>query len=368
MLVSAALAPGSLSGAEGSLAAQAWEDTAVESMGPLPRPTSVRRLGTALVALLGGCTATEPEFSQELQVDDQRQAAAAEPAIPGAPRPRTSPPPLLEQPVPAAEPEPAATPSLIVAAREYGEDELRSGEGCVLTVTAKGFPAISADGDQVVVAELEVDDGSTDDSDGIYSVTWISTHAGAGRFEEIYNSAWFHKAQDNSPDEDPCPGYLRRARKSAREVNAALKEDGWRPLSLLDVELPDPYADEETKAEQLDPMATEASKRPVEILWRRSRFIARTRGVKVYINEQANWENDAAKLEGYGYDPCDYEPALGAVYGDRITGTLLVEYDHDRPRTSCLCGAMTLRDIVHAPPELFDRLDELAELEASDRP
>lgn len=112
----------------------------------------------------------------------------------------------------------------------------------------------------------------------------------------------------------------------------------------------------------------DASIRPVEMYWKNERLVVRTPGVKVYLDIEAPWGNDAANYEPADdeafdvdeYSPCDYEPSMRSIHGDAVSGKLLLEYDHDRIHTSCLCDSVSYTEVVQAPRALFDRLDRLA--------
>ncbi len=239
----------------------------------------------------------------------------------------------------------------------------------MLDIDTPGLPAISADGSKIVFDDLEVDDASTDDSEGIFTVQWQDAHTGKWlRSETVYDSATFREAERAHPDKDPCVAYERSAKRVAKRINAALHTEGWRPLLELDVVLTDPYDDsDDYKRRIVDPLTIEPAIRPVEMYWFKGRLIARTRRVKVYMDVPAPWadeeESEYDEESGgmqYPASPCDAEPSLERVYGDAVSGVLMVVYDYDRTSTSCLCDSIDSTDIIRAPPELFERLEVLA--------
>lgn len=327
----------------------------------------MKRWGFLVVALMGpqlGCTAPQATPTEDLEVADPGVAARNVPALPGARPPLQPPPQELPEP-PEVEPAPPSPQPHVAVLTDLPES---GDEGtCPVWIEATGFPAIAADGSTIVLDNFEVDDASTDDMDGVRSIDWTDTKTGdTSRSDTLTDGSTYYREADDHPDVDPCIAYKVRAKLAARRINRALERHSWRPLQQLDVVLSDPYDRDEDEPNEL--RSIEASVRPVEMFWKAERLLARTPGVKVYLDVPAPWGNDDANYEpeeDEEYEPkengpCDYEPVLESVYGDAASGVLMVGFGHDRARTSCLCPSYSYTRIVRAPPGLFERLDTLA--------
>ncbi len=334
----------------------------------------------ALLLAPVACMGPQAAPAEALEPPDADLLPGAEVVFPGGPGP------LAERAPPSAAPEPprplppapsSDRPRIDVSLFQPEDGEWAPDDGCLVDVQTHGLPAISADGASVVFAELEVDDASTDEAEGVFSVQWLDANNGEGqRLEVIYDSYALEDVHEKHPRLTKCVAYEREANKAARRVNEAIKAEGWRTLSKLDLQLPDPYGDGDDDEESTDLRTIAAADRPVEMFWRAGRLVARTPGVKVYLNEPAPWGNDGAnydpgpdeEFDVSEYSACDYEPRLGEVYGDRDTGVLMVVYSYDRQSTGCLCDGLSYREIIKAPPELFERLDALQRRAAAGDP
>lgn len=320
----------------------------------------------ALAGPLLGCTAPQATPTEELLVGDPAVAARNVPAFPGV-RPQLLPPPQELTETPEPELAPSSTQPRVFVSTDIPEAEY---EGfCPIEINATGLPAIAIDGSAIVQDNFEVDDASTDDMDGVRSIDWVNTNSGdTFRSDTLSDGSKFYADSEEHPDVDPCIVHAVRAELAARRINRALESQVWRPLQQLDVVIADPYEDADDDEERDDLRSIEASIRPVEMYWKDERLLARTPGVKVYLDIPAPWGNDDADYEpdeDEEYEPkengpCDYEPLLESIHGDAASGVLMVGFGHDRAKTSCLCPSYSYTRIVRAPAALFDRLDHLA--------
>lgn len=351
----------------------------VEWTDQLPHYRGMKQaLAVLFVVAAGGCTAPEPDAHPPVESATAKLGGPSEPASPGGgPEDRVSTPAPVPEPAPEPEPAPVpepapepATPagkSPRVFVKPADPEFFEDGDRCPITIVYQGFPAISTDGSVIVFDDFEVDDASTDPMDGVHSVQWLGAlPREANRSETIAEGSTYHRAARKDPATDPCKAYTRQAKRGAQRVNKLLARHQWRQLRMLDIVLTDPYRNDDAY-EPPRLREIEAAVRPVEMFWRNDRLIARTPGVKVHLDIAAPWANEGsnyepgedAEFDVTEYSPCDEEPVLSDAYGDATTGALLVSYDYDRPHTSCLCEQYTYRAIVHAPPELFERLDQL---------
>ena len=256
----------------------------------------------------------------------------------------------------------APAPTLRVEAQTPEYEDWREEVGCPFRVVAQGFPAISSDGSQVVTAEVYLDE-----SEGEYealSVDWLRAADGTvAKRKSVYDFEGVTRAKNKGVKDDPCIAVERKAKRVARAINRQLRDEGWRPMMALDLKLPvDPYfADEQEEDEAATP-----DPHPFEAFWRKGRMIVRRRGVKVYANAAAPWEN--VNSENAPGDPkdweernvCEYEPVLEAIYGDPATGTLAVSYDYDQAATSCICTSEIVYGVIQADVSLFPALSRAA--------
>lgn len=244
----------------------------------------------------------------------------------------------------------ASTPSLRVEATEPEEGDWRDHFSCPLRVVAEGFPAISADGSQVMTAEVEWGSGEGDDTRHPVDTLDVATEAIVDT-TLLYDLMRVSNARPKAKA-DPCVAAQQKARRRVRRINKRLREEKWRPMKRLEVRVPDQELDEE-----------EPDAHPFEAFWRKNQLIVRRKGVKVYLRADAPWGNPYSRRHPL-LDPdredaniCEYEPVLEALYGDATTGVLAVSYDYDKPETSCICTSDLTYGIVHADAALFADLD-----------
>lgn len=317
-----------------------------------------------------GCTAPQATSTEELEVLDPLVAGRNVPALPGAHPPLQPPPQELPEASESEQALSSAQPRVVVST-DLPESEYE--ETCPVWIVATGFPAIATDGSRIVQDNFEVDDASTDDMEGVRSIEWIDTKTGNTlRSDTLTNGSTYYGEADEHPNVDPCIAYTLRAELAARRINRALESQDWRPLQELDVVIADPYEDPDDE-ERDDLRSIEAAIRPVEMYWKDERLLARSPGVKVYLDIPAPWGNEDADYEpdeDEEYEPkengpCDYEPLLESVHGDAASGVLMVGFGHDRAQTSCLCPSYSYTRIVRAPAGLFERLEHIASRKAA---
>jgi hypothetical protein len=286
---------------------------------------SLRRVVVALV-VLGGCTDVPRADDLELRLDtrDWRR----EPILPDD----VTVHPIAPLDARVAE-DPAEGPRVVVGPYGRGNEA-----GCPFSVETPGFPAASLDGTRMVSGEIT---GSGDETSSL-SITWhdvetdsvLDTHV-------VFQSL-------GSPEEDgpSCRAQWREIRRTADEVNDRLREEAWRPMPELAVEIHDPYGfddyGEEFRAELL---SRPASERPVEVTWRWGDLVVRIPGVRVIARVPAKW---------YGLDPdpfCQNKPRLYGIYADEETGVAAVTLDYQSG--ACLCWTTSMTRAVRLPPEVF---------------
>jgi hypothetical protein len=301
-----------------------------EYCGPSRRRSRVPSLRQAVVVLvvLGGCTDVPRGDDLELRLDtrDWRR----EPILPDevAAHPSVPPETRVDDPAPSRE-----GPRVVVGPYGRGEEA-----ECPFSIQTLGFPAVSLDGSRMVSGWVDVSGDETSSLD----ITWHDVET-----DSVLDTHVVFQGLGFPEDEGPsCRAQWREIRRTAAEVNDRLREEAWRPMPELAVEIHDPYGfddyGEEFRAELL---SRPASERPVEVTWRWGDLVVRIPGVRVIARVPAKW---------YGLDPdpfCQNKPRLHGIYADEETGVAAVMLDYQSG--ACLCWTTSMMRAVRLPPEVF---------------
>lgn len=123
-----------------------------------------------------------------------------------------------------------------------------------------------------------------------------------------------------STDTNHCEQAIAELQADLGVINTELASRTWRPLERLDVVGTDAFGSWETGVvEAID--ALPLDRRPVEIVYRGSQFIARVRQAKVLLRlERPQWQRED--------EFCSRTPNMLGIAVDRPTGLALVSFDH----------------------------------------
>jgi hypothetical protein len=301
--------------------------------------TSVRDLVSAplvLGAFLLGACIDVPEAGS-LEVRDEVAPAWHEALVPdevatwttgSSPEPEVS--------IAAARRATSDGPRVVVSAfRKHEEDEL-----CPFSVEARGFPAVSSDGTQMVSGWIE---GSGDETTSL-RVRWHDVETDSVVDSQVVFEGYGDTDEDWSTS--GCHRWWREVRRAAAEVNARLAEGSWRPMAELPIAIYDPWGSDGLEAEtRAEDMARPPAERPVELTWRWGDVVVRVPGVRVIARVPVQW---------YGEDPdryCQNEPRLRQVFADEATGVTAVMLDYESG--ACLCWTTTSMRALRLPSAVF---------------
>lgn len=227
--------------------------------------------------------------------------------------------------------------------RMSADEDVNDTALCPFTVEALGFPAVRADGKQVVTSVREVLSAS-EGEDETMTIGWQDI-AIEGTSDEalVFDGDDAPYAED---DRRRCRQFRKRVVEQAREINARLREHAWRPMSPLAATIIDDQYGEEFDHTPILELAP--NDRPVEFLWQANEAIFRIARVKVLARSAAMWRG--------GYDEfCDSKPHPQQLWGDRESGAVVVTYDHQSG--GCLCYPPTEVGVFQVPDQVFEELE-----------
>ncbi|MEM7159407.1 MAG: hypothetical protein AAF799_41600 [Myxococcota bacterium] len=284
--------------------------------------TSLGLLGT----LLAGCMA--PMEAEDLVLEDAEAVTFDElRSVPDAQRLAPTPPPPtveveVEPPVPAARSGSAVRPRFI---------EDTSEQSCA-SVWAAGFPAISADGQTVVVPRADHLELSM--ISGALELQWHDV--GSGAITEV------DPVVDGMNNENgSCSTMERGDHRQIQRVNRALAKHRWRTMEPLPVAFFNPdTGHQEYRDEYFGDVP--GSARVPQLGIRHGEIFLRIPGVRVL-------ERHAASAE------LNWHPF--AVFGDRSTGTAVI-VSMDCAGESCTCDPSYTAQVVQWQPETFDVIEQ----------
>lgn len=280
---------------------------------------AMRTVVTMLTTLLAGCVAVPEEAPMDLLDDEASLSFHEVSSIPDRARP---------EPRDAVSPEPEPTPK---RSRWRRGPHFEVGPKACWDVHAVGFPAISADGSTVITTQADYIQLSTFPGD--FKLQWIDVATGEVIREQTLVDGEGWESRDD-PDDD-CRAVARLHRKRAWLINQELREQSWRTMEPVQVELFDP---DMMSIEFLLEDTPPAERRPHAYLqW--DELVVRTPGVRVY--------------ERHHVGP---RGSLHSVYADRETGTVAA-VSMWCIGESCTCDPQFQVTVVRWSPETFEAID-----------
>lgn len=285
-------------------------------------------LALLLCTSLTACTGpVEPEFFELPE-----QPVASEAALPDWDHQPDA------APLPA---DPNAQPRLVLQLGPVTEDD-DGDRYCPYRVEARNFPAVDMGGTTLVHVAAHVD-GNSDGEDEYMLLSWLAPEQDT-REQLVYDRG---DDFDWSTDTNHCEQAIAELQAELDTINAELASRTWRWLERLDVVGPDAYGSWDAGVvEAID--ALPLDRRPVEIVYRGSQFIARVRQAKVLLRlERPQWQRED--------EFCSRTPNMLGIAIDRPTGLALVSFDH--ASGGCLCDDHEYVDALRLPAELLHEVD-----------
>lgn len=293
-------------------------------VGVMRKPTT----GVVLLgALLAGCMAA-PE-AEELVIAELEEAEL--PELRSIPEGERMPAAAEEGEAMEDEPEPPAQEAAARSSARAPRFTLEVDEDGCPTVSAVGFPAISADGETVVAPQTE--HFQLTYVPGHMDLEWHDADTGAiVRREEVVLD------EDVARDDDMgcSPSNTLRLRRRLRQRNRELAEHRWRTMERLPIELFYP----ETHMIEVFKELPVADRR-VQLLVQHGEIVVRIVGVKVLERSQL-----ALHMQSMAYQ----------VFADRETGAVVL-VTMDCVGEDCTCDPAFTSQVLHWQPETFEALD-----------
>ena len=182
------------------------------------------------------------------------------------------------------------------------------GDGACPGIVFRGLPAVDAAGSTIVF-------GGWDYPGDV--VAWLDVDSG----EQIETITMF-SVLDPTDEESPCAtSAWREARRKATEINARLRNEGWRPMERL------PVAVETASYGRSELLDLPAAQRPVELAVRSGEIVLRIPGVRVLARIPLS-----ADRQAWLYDPLSgdvHHARPQSVFADEATGVALIEVRYE---------------------------------------
>ncbi len=313
-------------------------------------------LAALLASLTVAAACTSPPTEEELEL--REEALAWSQGYASIPEAEARPSPPRPEPEPALKilrnPDRYDGPPRIVVGpyRRWG----RPGAAlCPFEVQALGFPAVTVEGDRIVSAVAEAVSAS-DGEDETMHVRWHDVDADTVSEDVLIFDGEADWEQDRKWHPH-CRDLWEEARAQAEAANQQLAERDWRRLERLEISIYDPHTWDFVEDDRAALMARPARERALELLHQHGTAVVRVPGLRVLEKAEVDWWG--------GFDhSCDSDPHLLGAWGDRRSGAVAVELDHQSG--ACLCYTPTYTRTLRWSEETFAALEREAEAQAQD--